>query len=523
MKKLGALIAACIIVTVPFTSEAASGDITLPSSCTVADTTGTEHTFPEQGSPSAYLGICALATAQSEGIVSSFTLVHYSGVGLFVETLDGVSLSDAFWSLSHNGASAQVGLAQLPLAEGDTIALTLTDFGSTPVPGYDPVEIRITALSGGADVSESGGNGIARTPFDARAAIAFLDSEQEPEGSFGIPLLTDWAAIALATDPYAQARSDIRRFLESDEAPLPSLTDCERRSMALMALGIDPYTGSPLDTIACITDSFDGTQFGDSGEVNDDIFAVIPLLFAGYGADDDMLRKAVLFILSDQRADGSWRGSADMTAAAIQALTPLCTIDGVSGALLRAEDYLHSSQDKTAGFGDSSFSTSWALQAIYALGEGPNAWAQETETPVSFLANRQAEDGGLEEDATRETRIWATAYAIPAALGRPWASILHAFPRPRTSGVAVEKAGAETPDSPQETPAEEILEETGEVTAPREEPPYSPSPAPREETPAPEEASAASTSQVAAASEFAPEIHARGFFSRVFRFFSNFF
>ena len=250
--------------------------------------------------------------------------------------------------------------------------------------------------------------------FDVAAAVQFIQAFQQSNGSISdVPMLNDWAAIA---------GLDVKNYLLSDPNPGTLLTDYERRAMALLALGIDPYSGTPTNYIEKIVQSFDGTQFGDAGLVNDDIFALVPLLKAGYSAEDEKVQKSVAVILAGQGQNGSWIDT-DLTAAAIQALEPVSSLSGVQEALAKAKTYLESKKRETGSFGN-AYSTSWAMQALKALGESVSS---------SSLAAFQAEDGGLLKDDSLSNRIWATAYAIPAAEGKSWNSILQSFEKSVTS------------------------------------------------------------------------------------------
>ena len=92
-----------------------------------------------------------------------------------------------------------------------------------------------------------------------------------------------------------------------------------------------------------------------------------------------------------------------------------------------------------SGF-ENAYTASWVLQAISALKEVPQDWAKDEKTPLGVLAGFQREDGSVgADDETVENRIWATAYAIPAALGKPWGDVLTSFDIP---AVVEEKATA---------------------------------------------------------------------------------
>ncbi len=306
-------------------------------------------------------------------------------------------------------------------APSNPVVITVTDKATTTDTNND----NNSPNSGGG----GGGGQIQTATFDVDKAAQFLASQQRSDGSFGASLYTDWAAIGLAG---YSGQNDMKQKLISylinnpDSSTLP--TDSERHAMALMALGINPYSGTQIDYIKKITDSFDGTQIGDPNLYNDDIFALFPLLKAGYTTSDNMIQKITSFIISKQAPDGSWN-SIDMTAAAIQALSQVNSLPNVSSAIAKAKQYLKSNQ-ANGGLGNSS-ATSWTLQAVAALGESPAQWQQGSETPLSYLAKLQQSDGGIEPSTSdANTRIWATAYALPAALGKTWPNILNSFSKP---------------------------------------------------------------------------------------------
>lgn len=275
--------------------------------------------------------------------------------------------------------------------------------------------------------------------LDKEKAIQFLIANQNDDGSFGKgALFTDWAAIAFgAYDKENLAGEKIRDYLLEDISPGTFLTDYERRAMALMSLSINPYVGTKTNYIKKISDGFDGIQFGNPNLVNDDIFALLVLLHAGYEVSEDIIAKTVAFILSYQQENGSF-GSVDMTAAAVQMLTLVSSQEDVSAALLSAKEYLENQQENSGGFGN-VYSTSWVMQAMTALGESNTSWVRNNNTPGDYLYSEQAEDGGVEElDTNMDNRIWATAYAIPASLQKSWDDILQDFTRPVVLGVVAE-------------------------------------------------------------------------------------
>jgi hypothetical protein len=220
--------------------------------------------------------------------------------------------------------------------------------------------------------------------------------------------------------------------------------------MALEALGINPYTGTGTNYIQDIVNEFDGTQIGDPNLINDDIFSIFPLVKAGYSVSDNIIQKVVANIISKQNPDGSWVGGVDMTSAAIQALELTPSLSGVSQSISKARAYLVGQQQLDGGFG-SADATSWTLQAISSIGESATNWQNGLNNPYDYLYNLQQSDGGIGSNSLdTNTRIWATAYAIPAALGRPWASILNSFSKPTTSSATNVIGGAIALSAPAE-------------------------------------------------------------------------
>lgn len=276
-----------------------------------------------------------------------------------------------------------------------------------------------------------------RLSFDTANALQFLERHQKDDGSFGAPLFSDWAAVALGSSSESSAAEEkLKNYLLQDPDPGNLLTDYERRAMALMALGINPAQGVATDYIKNILDGFDGTQFGDPALVNDDIFALVVLSKTGY-VSDERVKKSLAFVMAEQEQSGSFAESADMTAAALQAFVLLQDRgDKMNTVIGKAKTYLSLVQQNDGGFGN-AYTTAWVLQAIAALKETPQEWAKDEKTPLDVLASFQIEDGSIGEDKDAGQRIWATAYAIPAASGLSWGAILESFEaeEPKAAGI----------------------------------------------------------------------------------------
>ncbi len=160
--------------------------------------------------------------------------------------------------------------------------------------------------------------------------------------------------------------------------------------------------------------------FCDFGAVIDppsaDVTAhVLEMLAREDGADPDVLRRGVAWLLRSQEADGSWFGRWGAnyvygTGAAVPALVAA----GVSPdeeAVARAMRWLRRHQNEDGGWGEDLRSytdrswtgtgastpsqTAWALLALHAAGESGSEAAGRG---VDWLVRTQREDGGWDED-----------------------------------------------------------------------------------------------------------------------------
>ncbi len=418
-----------LVVTPQFLSIDTSVDV--PATCEVKDTDGVSHVYTTSSSTS-YIAICALQAALDLGSITSAKLSNqYPSLGLFVTSFNDVEAdpSSQYWALYQNNDFASLGLSSLPILANDTIVFKLQDFSGNDI--GDSVTVRIKSLVVTPQGGGGGGGGDStQTSISITKALEFLSSKQNANGSFGDQLFTDWVAIALsqAGSQAQDMKSKIYNYLKNTPFQSSILTDNERHAMALMSLGINPYSGTSVNYISKIVSSYDGTQFGDASFFNDDIFALIVLANAGYTSNDEMIKKDIEYVISRQSSDGSW-GSVDMTGAGIQALRNFMNIGSVPQAVSKGENYLISSQNTDGGFGN-SFSTSWALQAL-SLNSSFSAQIAKAD---KYLASLQQTDGGIDIISTPvESRIWATAYAIPSTLHLSWNNILQSFSKPTTS------------------------------------------------------------------------------------------
>ncbi len=367
---------------------------------------------------------------ETEDLITAYCAVIQSGLesdwnwswapGAFVNSIEdiaGYTSQDSlgndvyhYWSWSLNGEMGSTGLNQYELVASDTILL---DF-------IDPEEE--TNNGGGNNGGGSGGGNEIPISFSIDDAIDFLSLNKGDNNFFGGTLYSDWAVIGISNSGTSSdsLKNELYSFYKDYNYNSSLITDNERHAMALMSLGINPYNETEVNYIEKITDSFDGEQIGDDSLINDDVFGLIVLKHAGFSKSDEIIKKTVSFIISEQQEDGSW-GSSDMTSAAIQALYNFKSISGANSAIEKGELYLLGEQNDDGGFGN-SFSTSWAVQALVL----DDSYETEAERAILYLANQQKEDGGL-DDGSIESRIWATAYAIPAVLKMSWSDILESF------------------------------------------------------------------------------------------------
>ncbi len=460
-KKIMFVISILMVLLLGNTAYAAlniEATVDVPKNCTVTDTEGINHTY--SGS-SSYLAICALDAAIKGGLISSVGLSNqYPSLGLYITAINGITADPAsqYWAIYQNGIVAGLGIVSLPVSIGDTIILQLNDFSDNNLGNKVALHIHSlipetsVAVGGAPLVSPSEVPGLinidekdvkpkkgGKLSFDMGKALYFLSLEQKENGSFGEELYTDWTAIALASlEENQKINSVIKlvKYLSENKISGTLLTDYERHAIALMSLGLNPYNSAGENYIKKITDSFDGKQFGDPDKDNDDIFALIALSGAGYGKNEDMMKKGADFVISKQKSDGSWDGNSDMTGASIEALSLFRNNENAKSAMEKAKVYLSGKQNDDGGFGNVS-STAWAVEGIMALGGKPGGWTKNNKSPIEYLASKQGENGEIKADSI-EGRIWQTAYAVKALSGKTWLETMQKFEKPAET-ISLEK------------------------------------------------------------------------------------
>ncbi len=279
---------------------------------------------------------------------------------------------------------------------------------------------------GGGSSGSYAQSNLLKPSFDIAKAFEFIISQQKEDGSFGEGIYTDWTALAFSsTESHEDQKTKLIKYISANGTPGTMLTDYERYSMSLMSLGLSPYNTNGENYIAKITASFDGKQFGEILEDNDDIFALIVLQNAGFTSEEEMIKKTIEFILSKQKENGSWDESVDMTGASMMALDFVSDDEKVKNALEKAKTFLKENQKDTGGWANPS-STAWAIQGILALGENTNEWIKNTKNPIDYFAINQDTDGGMKNENLKN-KLWETSYVLTSLSGKTWNELLINF------------------------------------------------------------------------------------------------
>jgi prenyltransferase beta subunit len=290
------------------------------------------------------------------------------------------------------------------------------------------------------------------------ATVRFLQEDQNTDGGFGgeagtpsDPDMTSWVALALAAadvNPHDQAKAggtDAYTYLAAHAGELSVTTDFERELMVVNAAESPPQPLGGVDLVAAILarqlpEGGFPHEAGGSPGINDTIFAILALSPVKEPTVEAAVQRALQFVLAEQDEDGSWtsycpksvcpnwRGSTDMTGAAIEALNAA----GMPGseAQAKAIAFLHETQLPDGGWpqylGEPESnvgSTAWAVQGIWAAGENPETWRTgaggTSEEPLDYLTSMQQPDGHIQYMKSRELNgVWMTAYVSPALAGR---------------------------------------------------------------------------------------------------------
>ncbi len=316
------------------------------------------------------------------------------------------------------------------------------------------------------------------------STVRYLQDVQNTDGGFGgepggesDPDFSAWVALALAAagiNPQDQAQPggvDVYTYLADHAGGLRLTTDFERALLVVDASGTSPHDFAGVDLVSQILGrqitgtSEEGAFVHQAGEatagINDTVFAILALSPVGEPAVREAIQRAASWLEAEQNQNGSWpalcpktavkacaeggpeAGEVDMTGAAIEALNAAGRHDTHSQE--EAFRYLHEAQDPNGGFpeypGESEpnvASTAWAVQAIWAAGQSPEAqWVgMAGSQPLSYMASMQQPDGHIRFKEKEESLgVWMTAYVAPAFAGQalPIFAVPRAIPPATTS------------------------------------------------------------------------------------------
>jgi hypothetical protein len=351
-----------------------------------------------------------------------------------------------YWSWSLNGTEAMVALNQYDLQAGDSISVDFIDPGNegavkggggllTGITTEDTINKTVAGSISKTDVlSTPNVLGAQKKVFDEEKAFEFLLSHQRTNGDFGSDLYTDWVALTLPTNPRQSGILKLVKYMVSSKINTGLLTDYERRAMALLALGLNPYNTNGENYIKKIIDTFDGVQFGDKDEDNDDIFALIVLSNSGFRSDESMIIGGLNFVLSKQKENGSFDESVDLTGAAMVALSNFNQNEKVKTAMEKARTFLKQNQKEDGSFAGNVPSTAWAMEGILALGENPKEWVKNGKSPIDYFTQNQDEDGAIKVDGV-DNKIWQTSYVLGALSMKTWNQVMQRFEKPVGANV----------------------------------------------------------------------------------------
>lgn len=263
----------------------------------------------------------------------------------------------------------------------------------------------------------------AQAEHAANRGANWFQANQEESGSLG----SDWAMTALAAaginaadvstslaDPSAQ---DFYLDEWQTAGPGGAGTDAARGILTGVAGGIQPSRLSTAsdatksNLVARIAELFDGTQIGETGLLNDDIFGVLALHQAG--APQPILRRIVDYLRTHQHGDGGWTWNAspsapadtDMTGSVVAAFCA-AGVGTNDPDLQQAFALLHSLQDpatggfiappESFGIGVNTDTTAWVTSGLIQCGIDPQSpqWTTDQgKTPLDYLVSLQRPNG----------------------------------------------------------------------------------------------------------------------------------
>lgn len=243
------------------------------------------------------------------------------------------------------------------------------------------------------------------------------------------PLETDWGIMAFSAAGYDSstvgAPKSLIDFAKSDACALSSLTDIERRAIALESAGVDTHT---LDGCNLPQEIIDATQ--SSGQIGDGLVSTVFGVLALSASDENVLTTTIAYLENNQDENGGWDSGwgveSNFTAQTIMALAS--SGQTISPAIFaNAKSYLKNLQTDSGGIRydggewsteSDAFSDSYALQAIYSLKENPDDpyWLENGNTILQDLESLRNDDGSFSFNGSygKMNPVWTTSSVLIA-------------------------------------------------------------------------------------------------------------
>jgi hypothetical protein len=279
-------------------------------------------------------------------------------------------------------------------------------------------------------------------------ALNYLRNAQGTDGKISDFATSCWAVMAIAAageDPHnwkgSSGKSIVEYLIENKgQLDLNVPTDVARFILAMTAAGEDPRNIGGTNYVETLKGFLNNSQIGSPSQLNDDFWGVMALVSAGENVSSTIIQGSVNFIKTHQNTDGGWSwavgGTSDVddTAAAVMALVSAGE-DAESNTIAKALQYLKSQQQSNGGFPCfgvvNSASDSWAIDAIYSVGQNPEDWKVNNISVIDHLLTLQNADGSFNWTAsTPANKALMTSYAIVALCKRHYPTNgLHIYTR----------------------------------------------------------------------------------------------
>ena len=302
---------------------------------------------------------------------------------------------------------------------------------------------------------------------DTDAALAYLQTQQNPDGGFGSGFSPDsslgstadavLAIVAVGGDPsvFEQDGNTPTDYLADNAAAEAIGGDVAKLILALVTLGEDPTTFGGVDSVARLE-----SMISDDGKIGVDVDTLVGhslAILALKSVQQPIPEVAVSYVSASQQENGAWAwdgtastpGDTNTTAFAVQALIAAGADPG-DDAVTRALAYFEGIQNEDGGWpyqNPSAYgtdtdanSTAVTIQAIIAAGQDPDGadWvAAEGSAPLAALESLQNDSGAFAwQAAVPDDNLLATVQALPAIAGKAFPFATTTVDKPAEAGPA---------------------------------------------------------------------------------------